>query len=68
MSSTPKHQGQQDTQRPHEEPEITQEESVPSDGTDTEGEKLMKDVRNHKLHDAGPAEDRTPAKSGDGKS
>jgi hypothetical protein len=60
MSSTSK---QQAAPRTHEEPEVTQEESVPSDGTDTEGEALMKDVRNHKLHDAGSAEDRTPAKS-----
>lgn len=33
----------------HEEPEITQEESVPTDGRDVEGEELMKDVVNHKL-------------------
>ncbi len=33
----------------HEEPEITQEESVPNDGRDVEGEKLMKDVVNEKL-------------------
>lgn len=42
----------------HEEPEITQEEAVPSDGKDTEGEKLMKKVRNPKL-DQAPGEERT---------
>lgn len=49
-------------QPPHrDEPEITQEESLPSDGRDTEGEQAMKDVRNHKLHDKGSAEHKTPA-------
>jgi hypothetical protein len=33
----------------NEEPEITQEESIPSDGPDVEGEKMMKEVRNKKL-------------------
>ena len=47
----------------HEEPEITQEESVPSDGPDTEGEEMMKDVVNRKLHDAGSADHKTPEKS-----
>ncbi|KIQ17669.1 hypothetical protein RT97_29195 [Variovorax paradoxus] len=47
----------------HEEPEITQEESVPSDGRDTEGEELMKQVNNRKLHEEGSAEDKTPDKS-----
>ncbi|ODU13963.1 MAG: hypothetical protein BGP22_08670 [Variovorax sp. 67-131] len=47
----------------HEEPEVTQEESVPSDGRDAEGERLMKDVRNSKLHDKGLAEHKTPEKS-----
>ncbi len=31
------------------EPEITQERDVPLDGTDAEGEKLMKEVRNDRL-------------------
>ena len=35
----------------HEEPEITQEESVPTDGKDHEGERMIKEVRNDKLHD-----------------
>jgi hypothetical protein len=48
----------------HEEPEITQEESVPSDGLDTEGQRLMKDVGNSKLHDKGEAEHKTPEKAG----
>jgi hypothetical protein len=47
----------------HEEPEITQEESVPSDGRDTEGEELMKQVNNRKLHDEGLAEEKTPEKA-----
>jgi hypothetical protein len=51
-------------QSTHEEPEVTQEESVPSDGRDTEGERLMKDVANRKLHDEGEAEHKTPEKSG----
>lgn len=52
------------TKTTHEEPEPTQEESVPSDGRDTEGEALMKDVRNGKLHDKGSAEHKTAEKSG----
>ncbi|MEJ8855680.1 hypothetical protein WKW79_13945 [Variovorax robiniae] len=34
----------------NEEPELTQEESIPSDGKDVEGEAMMKQVRNKKLH------------------
>lgn len=49
---------------PHrEEPEVTQEESVPTDGRNAEGERMMKDVRNSKLHDKGVAEHKTPDKS-----
>lgn len=48
----------------HEEPEVTQEESVPSDGRDTEGEELMKQVRHDKLQDKGSAGAKTPATSG----
>ena len=33
----------------HEEPEITNEEAVPNDGRDIEGEKMMKEVKNKKL-------------------
>ncbi|MEJ8848934.1 hypothetical protein [Variovorax rhizosphaerae] len=33
----------------NEEPELTQEESIPSDGKDVEGEEMMKQVRNKKL-------------------
>ena len=33
----------------NEEPAITQEESVPLDGTDVEGEEMMKSVRNDLL-------------------
>jgi hypothetical protein len=42
----------------HEEPEITQEESVPTDGRDVEGEELMKDVGNKKLEQQ-PGEERS---------
>jgi hypothetical protein len=38
-----------DAGKTHEEPEITQEEAVPNDGRDVEGEKLMKEVSNDKL-------------------
>ncbi len=34
-----------------EEPELTQEESIPSDGKDVEGEEMMKQVSNNKLAD-----------------
>ncbi|MGJ7612788.1 MULTISPECIES: hypothetical protein [unclassified Variovorax] len=47
----------------HEEPEVTQEESVPSDGRDTEGEEMMKQVRNGKLEDKDSAEHKTPEKT-----
>ncbi len=43
MSSTPP------TSHAHDEPEITQERDVPLDGTDADGEKLMKEVRNDRL-------------------
>jgi hypothetical protein len=33
------------------EPEITQEEAVPTDGKDVEGEAMMKQVRNKKLEE-----------------
>jgi len=46
-----------------EEPELTQEESVPTDGRDAEGERMMKDVRNSKLHDEDSSEHKTPEKS-----
>ena len=41
-----------------EEPEITQEESVPTDGKDVEGEEMMKKVRNKKLEEQ-PGEERS---------
>ena len=37
-----------------EEPAITQEESVPLDGTDVEGEEMMKSVRNDLLKEPPP--------------
>ncbi|MCR8959512.1 hypothetical protein V9L20_02625 [Variovorax sp. CCNWLW225] len=49
--------------RSPDEPEITQEESVPTDGSDTEGEEMMKKVENKKLEDPGSAEHKTPEKS-----
>ncbi|MEO7243219.1 MAG: hypothetical protein ABIW85_09940 [Variovorax sp.] len=51
---------------PNEEPEITQEESVPSDGKDEEGEKMMREVRNPKLKpEAGdPTAQKTPPNPG----
>jgi hypothetical protein len=48
--------------RSPDEPEITQEESVPTDGRDTEGEEMMKKVENKKLQDPGTAEQKTPEK------
>ncbi|MBT2335243.1 hypothetical protein J7E49_15160 [Variovorax paradoxus] len=51
------------SKRSPDEPEITQEESVPTDGKDTEGEELMKKVENKKLQDRGDAERKTPDKS-----
>jgi len=50
-------------QSPREEPELANEESVPSDGRDVEGEQLMKEVTNRKLHDKGDAEHKTPEKA-----
>jgi hypothetical protein len=38
----------------NEEPTPTQEESVPSDGTDVEGEAMMKSVRNKQLNEPPP--------------
>jgi len=35
----------------NEEPEITQEDAVPSDGKDVEGEQMMKQISNKKLAD-----------------
>ena len=40
------------------EPEITQEESVPTDGKDVEGEAMMKKVRNKKLEEQ-PGEEKS---------
>ncbi|MDP9607281.1 UNVERIFIED_ORG: hypothetical protein J2W38_007102 [Variovorax paradoxus] len=51
------------THSKHEEPEVTQEESIPSDGRDIEGERLMKEVANRKLHDRGEPEHKTPEKA-----
>lgn len=38
-----------------EEPELTQEEDVPVDRKDSEGERLMQEVRNDKLQHNAPA-------------
>ncbi|MET3376472.1 hypothetical protein ABIC89_005551 [Variovorax boronicumulans] len=57
-TSPPKHR------RPaSDEPEITQEESVPTDGKDAKGEELMKKVGNDKLKEPGDAEHKTSEKS-----
>ncbi|MDB5732558.1 MAG: hypothetical protein JWQ03_2453 [Variovorax sp.] len=47
--------------KPHtnDEPEITQEDDVPIDRKDVEGERLMKEVRNDKLKDKSGTEDKT---------
>lgn len=39
---------------PAREPVLTQEESVPTDGIDTEGEEMMKSVRNDLLEEPAP--------------
>ena len=39
---------------PGKEPVLTQEESVPTDGIDTEGEEMMKSVRNDLLEEPAP--------------
>lgn len=54
---------QQQRKRTPDEPEITQEESVPTDGRDIEGEEQMKKVGNEKLREPGDAERKTPEKS-----
>lgn len=43
----------------NEEPEITQEEDVPVDGRDHDGEKMMQEVKNERLS---PAEGKTEEK------
>lgn len=40
---------------PNEEPEIVQEESVPSDGKDPKGEKMMEELGRHKPQPPAPA-------------
>lgn len=50
-----------------EEPEITQEDAVPSDGKDVEGEEMMKKVSNKKLSDLKDDASEVPAKSQGGK-
>ena len=44
---TPDHPDQKS--KDNEEPDITQEEAVPTDGKDVEGEEMMKSVRNDLL-------------------
>ncbi|QFZ84842.1 hypothetical protein GFK26_19800 [Variovorax paradoxus] len=57
---TPNPASQHQPRKPaSDEPEITQEESVPTDGKDTEGESLMKKVGNDKLKEPGDAEHKT---------
>ncbi|MDP9902524.1 hypothetical protein [Variovorax ginsengisoli] len=52
-----------DGKTPHDEPEITQEEAVPNDGRDVEGEAMMKEVGNKKLQEPGDREHKTPEKA-----
>ena len=49
---TPDHPDQ--NSKDNEEPAITQEESVPIDGKDVEGEEMMKSVRNDLLKEPPP--------------
>lgn len=39
----------------NDEPEITQEESIPSDGKDEKGEEMMEDLGRDRARDADPA-------------
>ena len=50
-----------------EEPELTQEEAIPSDGKDEEGEQMMRHVRNSKLTDSGQEASGKPDQSPVGK-
>lgn len=45
------------------EPELSNEEAVPNDGRDVEGEEMMKEVRNKKLQEPGDREHKTPDKA-----
>lgn len=54
---TPSQAAATPTLHEHEEPEITQEEAVPSDGRDEHGEQMMRELGEHK---PGPALDDTP--------
>ena len=63
MTSKPASQTQKHRKPASDEPEITQEESVPTDGKDTEGEDQMKKVGNARLKEPGDAEHKTPEKS-----
>lgn len=47
----------------NEEPELTQEDSVPSDGKDVEGERMMKQVSNKKLADHSEKSTEAPERS-----
>ena len=49
--------------RSPDEPELTQEESVPLDGPDKAGGDMMRTVRNDKRQDRGDAERKTPGKA-----
>jgi hypothetical protein len=43
-----------DASKDNEEPALTQEESVPTDGEDVDGENMMKSVRNELLQEPPP--------------
>jgi len=50
----------------NEEPDLDQEEAIPSDGKDVEGEQMMKEVRNSKLSDSDKDAPGTPGALPDG--
>jgi hypothetical protein len=52
--TNPDPHGSDDASQDNEEPALTQEESVPTDGKDVDGEELMKSVRNEQLKEPPP--------------
>ena len=52
--------------RSDEEPDLGQEEAIPSDGKDEEGEQMMRHVRNSKLADSGQEVSGKPGQSPSG--
>jgi hypothetical protein len=52
--SNPDQRKEKTKDQDNDEPTITREESVPSDGKDVEGEEMMKSVRNDQLKEPPP--------------